>query len=60
MDPSRDDRDPLEELAEEFLARRRRGELPTVSEYAANHPELAGQIRDLFPALLILDKVDRE
>jgi WD40 repeat protein/serine/threonine protein kinase len=59
MDPSHDKRDPVEELAEEFLARRRRGEAPSISEYAANHPHLAEQIRDLFPALLMLDEADR-
>jgi WD40 repeat protein/serine/threonine protein kinase len=55
-----DDRDPVEELAEEFLARRRRGESPAISEYVARHPDLAGAIRELFPALLLLEKVDRE
>ncbi len=60
MEPSHDDRDQVEELAEEFLARRRRGEEPTISEYAANHPHLAGQIRDLFPALLLLEKVESD
>jgi WD40 repeat protein/serine/threonine protein kinase len=60
MEASQDDRDPVEVLAEEFLARRRRGESPSVTEFAANHPHLAEQILDLFPALLLLDKVDRE
>jgi prepilin-type processing-associated H-X9-DG protein len=48
------DRDPVEQLAEEFLARLRRGERPAVCEYAAAHPHLAADIRDLFPALLVL------
>jgi WD40 repeat protein/serine/threonine protein kinase len=56
MVASHDDRDPVEALAEEFLARRRRGEQPAVSEYAARHPHLAGPIRDLFPALLLLEE----
>jgi hypothetical protein len=55
MEPSCDERDPVEELAEEFLALRRRGEKPAVSEYAVNHPDLAGRIRDIFPALLLLE-----
>jgi serine/threonine protein kinase len=60
MGASDDDRDPVEELAEEFLARRRRGERPAVSDYAVNHPHLADQIRDLFPALSLLeDLADR-
>ena len=44
-------RDPVEELAEEFLARLRRGERPALSEYIDRHPELADDIRELFPAL---------
>ena len=55
MSPSRSEAGPLDQLAEEFLARCRRGERPAVSEYAAQHPELAEQIRDLFPALLVME-----
>jgi len=51
------DRDPLDCLAEEFVARLRRGEHPAVSEYADRHPELAEQVRDLFPALVELEQV---
>ena len=47
--------DPLDELAEEFMARCRRGERPAVSEYTDRHPEFAEQIRDLFPALVVLE-----
>jgi serine/threonine protein kinase/WD40 repeat protein len=50
-------RNPVEELAEEFLARYRRGERPPLTEYADRHPELADDIRDLFPALLLLEHV---
>jgi serine/threonine protein kinase/WD40 repeat protein len=52
-------RDPVEELAEEFLARYRRGEHPALTEYAERHPELADEIRDLFPALLLLEEAGR-
>ena len=47
MNSSSDVRDPVELLAEEFTARRRRGERPTLDEYCARHPELADEIRDL-------------
>ena len=47
----------MELLAEEFLERRRRGERPTVEEYEARHPELAAAIRDLFPALLLMENL---
>ena len=38
-------RDPLEELAEEFLSRYRKGERPPLSEYAGRRPDLADRIR---------------
>jgi serine/threonine protein kinase/WD40 repeat protein len=44
-------------LAEEFVARHRRGENPSLSEYVARHPELADDIRDLFPGLLLMEDV---
>jgi serine/threonine protein kinase/predicted Zn-dependent protease len=50
-------RDPLEVLAEEFVGRYRAGDLPSLSEYAERHPELAEQIRDLFPALLEMEQL---
>jgi serine/threonine protein kinase/tetratricopeptide (TPR) repeat protein len=50
------ERDPLEELAESFLARLRAGERPALSEYQAKHPELANDIRDLFPALMLMEE----
>jgi hypothetical protein len=49
--------DLLGRLAEEFLQRYRRGERPAPAEYAERHPELAGQIRELFPALALLEDV---
>jgi serine/threonine protein kinase/WD40 repeat protein/Flp pilus assembly protein TadD len=49
--------DPLDSLAEEFVERYRRGEHPAVSEYEGRHPELAGRIRQLFPALVELECV---
>jgi serine/threonine protein kinase/WD40 repeat protein/Tfp pilus assembly protein PilF len=44
-------RDPVEELAEEYLERLRRGENPRVEEYAERYPDHATDIRELFPAL---------
>lgn len=54
------DRDPVEELAAEFLDRHRLGEKPTIEEYTRRHPELAEEIRDLFPTIAALEgwKVD--
>src|SRR6516165_10003941 len=49
---SSSDRDPVEELAAEFFDRKRRGERPTLEDYCRRHPELADDIRELFPVLL--------
>src|SRR6516162_8828707 len=55
MSSSSGERNPVERLAEEFLDRKRRGEQPTLREYLDRHPELAEEIRDLFPALLMME-----
>jgi serine/threonine protein kinase len=50
-------RHPIEQLAEAFLERYRRGERPPLSEYVQQHPELADEIRDLFPALVLMEEM---
>ncbi|MEM9659934.1 MAG: protein kinase, partial [Planctomycetota bacterium] len=50
-------RDPVEALAAEYLERRRNGECPRVDQYAADHPELADEIRDLFPTIAALEQL---
>ena len=57
---SSSDRNPVEALAEEFLDRKRRGERPTLDEYCQRHPELADEIRDLFPVLLRMEDIGAE
>jgi serine/threonine protein kinase/WD40 repeat protein len=47
--------DPVEALADEFADRYRRGEQPTMTEYVERYPQLAGRIRDLFPALVAME-----
>ena len=49
-------RDPVEMLGEEFLSRCRRGEQPEIAEYAAAHPDLAAQIRLLFPTMVAMEQ----
>jgi serine/threonine protein kinase/WD40 repeat protein len=49
--------DPVEELADSFLERYRRGERPSLSEYTRQYPELAEQIRELFPALVVVEEL---
>src|SRR5258708_32093733 len=41
----------LDQLAEEFAERYRRGERPSLQEYVDRYPNLADDIRELFPAL---------
>jgi hypothetical protein len=50
----------LNRLAEEFAARYRRGERPSLTEYIDRHPELADDIRDLFPALVDVEQVKED
>ena len=52
--------DPIDDLADAFLVRYRRGERPSLSEYTARHPELAERIRAVFPALVALEEVGPE
>ena len=55
MSDSTVDRDPFERLAEEFAERLRRGEHPSLPEYVARCPERADDIRELFPALALVE-----
>ncbi len=59
MNPSAE-YDRIDLLLDEFAARLRRGEHPTIKEYADRHPELAEQIRELFPALVEIEQVEVE
>jgi serine/threonine protein kinase/WD40 repeat protein len=53
-------RNPVEQLADGFLERYRRGERPSITDYVRDHPELADEIRDLFPALVVMEEIGRE
>jgi hypothetical protein len=50
-------RETVEQLAEEFVERYRRGERPSVEDYARRYPQHASAIRDLFPALVLMEQV---
>jgi serine/threonine protein kinase len=49
------DENPLDALAEDFVVRYRNGERPGVTEYIERFPKLADEIRDLFPALVMME-----
>ena len=51
------ERDPLEMLADEFMGRLRQGQRPSIEEYAAQYPQLAEEIRDLFPTIAITERL---
>jgi serine/threonine-protein kinase len=51
------EREPVEQLADAFMEEYRRGGRPSVEEYAQRHPDLADEIRELFPALVVLEEL---
>src|SRR5262245_8616528 len=48
----------FDELAEEFAQRYRRGERPSLQEYIDRLPEMAEEIRAMFPALVEVEQVE--
>src|SRR5262245_26717399 len=57
MSDSASSADRLGQLADEFLQRYRRREQPALTDYTKCHRELAEQIRELFPALVMMEEV---
>src|SRR5262245_58655093 len=57
MPSTSSDRDVVEVLAEEFVERHRRGERPALSEYVDRCPGRAAEIRELFPALVVMEQL---
>src|SRR5262245_28167727 len=50
----------LTRLADEFAARYRRGERPSLAEYVERYPHLAADIREVFPALAEVEQVKED
>jgi WD40 repeat protein/serine/threonine protein kinase len=50
----------LNRLADEFAERYRRGERPSLQEYADRHPDLAADIREFFPAVAELEQAQED
>ena len=57
MADSSDNRDLLDQMAEEFVARYRAGERPSLTEYTNRMPDRADEVRELFPALIELEQL---
>ncbi|MEO1530022.1 MAG: serine/threonine-protein kinase, partial [Planctomycetota bacterium] len=55
-----DGRSPVEVLAEEYLRRRAMGEDVSIEKYAAAHPKLAEDIREVFPAVEAMKSLSAE
>lgn len=51
-----EDRDPVDALAAEYVERLRRGDAPSIESYAAANPELADDIRELFPTIAAMEQ----
>jgi serine/threonine protein kinase/WD40 repeat protein len=49
--------DVFNDLAYEFAERLRHGERPSLQEYTDRYPELAAEIRELFPTLVIVEQL---
>jgi len=50
----------LDQLAEEFAARYRAGERPSLKEYIDRYPNLADDIRTLFPAMVEIEQAEED
>jgi WD40 repeat protein len=57
MSPSESASGLVLDLAEEFLGRYRQGERPSLREYTDRHPELEAEIREVFPAMAMLENI---
>lgn len=58
MTPDDDEDDRLGPLMDEFLKRKRLGEFPSLTEFVERHPELETEIRDLFPAVAMMEQAE--
>src|SRR5262245_49815850 len=50
----------IDDLAAEFAARYRKGARPSLKEYIDRYPELADEIRELFPAMVEMEQVKED
>src|SRR5262249_50047141 len=59
-DISSDRYDLLDRLVQEVADRYRRGERPSLQEYIERYPDLADDIRDLFPAMVEIEQAKKD
>src|SRR5437660_5710350 len=48
--------DPFGQIADEFVEAFRQGKRPSVEEFARRYPEHADEIREILPALVLMEK----
>ena len=60
MEQEHSQADPLGPIADEFVQRYRDGERPSLTEYATKYPELADEIREFLPLLIMMEKAGSE
>lgn len=60
--PAEDSRDYalIDQLAEEFAERFRKGERPSIQEYCDRHPQIADDLREMLPAMAEIEQVKDE
>lgn len=49
--------DPFAEIADEFVTEYRNGKYPRIEDYVERYPDLADEIRDLLPTLIMMEQV---
>ena len=54
-----EERNPVDLLADEFAHRIRIGETPSIDDYAKRYPDVANEIRAVFPAIAKIEKASR-
>ena len=57
MTASESEFDPIGQIADEFAARLRRGEDPSITEYTCRDPQNADRIRAVISALKVVEKL---
>ena len=57
MSSSQSNSGAVVELAEEFVERYRKGQRPSLKEYIDRYPELAAEIKEVFPAMAMMENI---
>lgn len=60
MRAGREERNPVEQIAEDYAALLREGKQASISEYTARYPQYADEIRELLPAVAAMERLGRK